>query len=110
MKKLSKTKERQIGIKPSGAFILVQADPKQELKSKSGIILSGQEDGKQRFRTGKVLDLGPGVVLPNGHRTVFNVKPDDKILYKDFTGYPIETDKEDAELIFILESDILGIL
>lgn len=107
-KKTNKQTEEKSKVRPIGPYILVAIEPKEEMKNKHGIIV--QTDGDdERFWIGKVLQIGTGVMLNNGFRTEFNVKSGDRVLMRANAGIPIEDDLQ-TQGLFILESDILGIL
>lgn len=101
-------KEEKSTVKPVGPYILVALEPIEEKTNKHGLIVNTDED-EVRYRTGKVLRIGTGVMLNNGFRTEFNVKSGDRVLMRANAGLPI-TDDEMTEGLFVLESDILGIL
>lgn len=84
-----------------GAYVLVKEDPIEDNKTKSGIIIKGDE--KIRTRTGRVLAVGAGFKTADGRHISLDFKVNDKVLYKDFTGI-----RNAENEVFLIASDVLA--
>ena len=84
-----------MSIRPLFDSILVE--PEKEEETKSGIIISSQQDLKKEIA--KVIRVGQDVTL---------VKPDDYVLIKSYSVDEVKID--DKDVYFIKESDILALV
>ena len=93
-------------IRPLGDRIIVRPLEAEE-KTKGGIIIP--DTAKEKPQEGKVVAVGKGKVLENGHVQAPEVKVGDRILYGKYGGTEITT-KEGEELLIMREEDILAIV
>lgn len=91
-------------FRPLGDKVLIKRDD-SETKSPGGIVLP--DNAKQRARTGKVLAVGVGARY-DGVLIAPSVKSGDRVTFGDYAGTMIKVDN--AELLIMSETDILGIL
>jgi chaperonin GroES len=91
-------------LKPLHDNVVLQKE-KAEKKTKSGIILTGDQKEKPSFA--KVIAVGDGRV-EDGKKQPMNVKVGDKVVYKKYSTTDFKMD--DEEYMIIAESDILAIL
>lgn len=75
-------------------------------KTAGGILLP--QTGQEKPVTGEVLAVGPGTRDQSGHLHPLSVKSGDKVVFAKWSG--TEYKHQDTEVIFIKESDILGII
>lgn len=93
-------------IKPLADRVIVKPLEAEE-KTKGGILLP--ETAKEKPQEGKVIAVGKGKTLDNGHIQTPEVKVGDRVLYGKYSGNEITT-KEGDELLIMREEDILGIV
>lgn len=93
-------------LKPLGDRIIVKPLEAEE-KTKGGIVLP--DTAKEKPQEGKVVAVGKGKVLDNGHVQPPEVKAGDRILYGKYSGSEITT-KDGEELLIMREEDILAIV
>jgi chaperonin GroES len=91
-------------LKPLGDRVVVKPGA-QETKTKSGIIIP--DTAKEKSHQGEIIAVGSGK-YDDGQLVPMNVKPGDKVLYKEYGGDEFKLDGE--ELIILKEEDILGII
>jgi chaperonin GroES len=77
-----------------------------EEKTAGGIVLP--DSAKEKPRQGKVLSLGEGKRLDNGHRASFQVKEGDRVLFTSYAGNEVTIDGE--EYLIMTEDDILAVV
>ncbi len=77
-----------------------------EEKSKGGIIIP--DTAKEKPQEGKVIAVGPGGRDENGKLTPLDVKAGDMVLFGKWSGTEVKIG--DEELLFMKESDILGVV
>jgi chaperonin GroES len=77
-----------------------------EEKTAGGIVLP--DSAKEKPRQGKVLSLGDGKRLDNGHRADFQVKEGDRVLFTSYAGNEVTIDGE--EYLIMTEDDILAVV
>jgi chaperonin GroES len=77
-----------------------------EDKTAGGIILP--DSAKEKPKQGKVLAIGEGKLLENGHRAAFQVKVGDKVLFTNYAGSDVTVDNK--EYMIMTEDDLLAIL
>ncbi|MBN2138201.1 MAG: co-chaperone GroES [Sedimentisphaerales bacterium] len=92
-------------LKPLDDRIVVKQAEAEE-KTSGGIILP--DSAKEKPQIGKVIAVGPGVLLDDGSRGKMSVKKNDKVLYAKYMGSDVEIDNE--KYVIIKESDVLGII
>jgi chaperonin GroES len=85
--------------------IIVQRIEGQEV-SAGGIIIP--DTAKEKPQEGKVIAVGPGVVLKDGKILPLQVKPGDRVLFSKYGGTEIKF--EDGDYLVMREDDILGII
>ena len=93
-------------LKPLGDRIVVKPLEAEE-KTKGGIVLP--DTAKEKPQEGKVVAVGKGKSLDNGHVQPLEVKVGDRILYGKYSGSEITT-KEGEELLIMREEDVLAII
>ena len=93
-------------IKPLADRIVVRPLEAEE-KTKGGIVLP--ETAKEKPQEGKIVAIGRGKVLENGHVHPLELKVGDRILYGKYSGNEITT-KEGEELLIMREDDVLAII
>ncbi len=93
-------------IKPLADRIVVRPLEAEE-KTKGGIVLP--ETAKEKPQEGKIVAVGRGKVLDNGHVQPLELKVGDRILYGKYSGSEITT-KEGEELLIMREEDVLAII
>ncbi len=71
-------------LTPLGNRVVVKAAPKEEEKTKSGIILPNTGGDKEKVMEGTVIAVGTGRYLENGQKVPLEVKVGDKILFDKF--------------------------
>jgi len=95
-----------VEIKPLADRVVVKALEPEE-KTKGGIVLP--DTAKEKPQEGKVVAVGKGKVLDNGHVQAPELKVGDRILYGKYSGNEITT-KEGEELLIMREDDVLAII
>lgn len=92
-------------LKVLGARVVVQED-KQTDMTKGGIVLPGKE--KEPTFRGTVVSVGEGAMLDDGTIVPMRVKVGDRIVYNNWTGSPIVSERE--TYVILNERDILVVL
>ena len=93
-------------LRPLGDRVIVKALEAEE-KTKGGIVLP--DTAKEKPQEGKIVAVGKGKVLDNGHVQSPDVKVGDRILYGKYSGNEITT-RDGDELLIMREEDILAVL
>ncbi|MEK7105671.1 MAG: co-chaperone GroES [Patescibacteria group bacterium] len=93
-------------LKPLGDHIIIRGLSKEEVTA-SGIFLPDTAD-KERPERGEVVAVGPGKMLENGTRSVIDVKPGDKVVFKKYSPDEIKVDKE--EYLVIRMDDVVAVI
>ena len=93
-------------IKPLADRIVVRPLEAEE-KTKGGIVLP--ETAKEKPQEGKIVAVGRGKVLDNGHVQALELKIGDRILYGKYSGSEITT-KDGEELLIMREEDVLAVI
>ena len=75
-------------------------------KSAGGIIIP--DAAKEKPKQGKVLSLGEGKVLENGHRAKFQVRVGDKVLFSSYAGSEVTVEGKDY--LVMTEDDVLAVV
>lgn len=92
-------------VKPLGDRVLVEPI-EQEAKTTGGVYLP--DTAKEKPQKGKILAVGTGRVLDNGHKVPLEVKEGQTVLYGKYSGNEIKLDGREYSII--RESDIYAIL
>ena len=85
---------------------LVVKQAEAETKTATGILLP--EAAKEKPTRGKVLSVGPGKLLENGHRSPITVKPGDEVYYGKYAGTEVKIGEE--KFVILREGDLLGVV
>jgi len=85
-------------MQPIGKFIVIKTID-EELKTESGLILSGEDVNQMRYKRGIVIESGTDVP---------NIKKDDDIYYDKAHGFTMLID--DKQYTIIRESDVVVVL
>ena len=91
-------------IKPLLDRVVLKVEEAEE-KTKSGIILTGKP--KDEPSTGIVKAVGPGKT-ENGKLVPIDLKKDQKVIYKKYSGTDVTVDKKDY--LLISADDILAVV
>jgi len=100
----TKTKKK-VNIRPLGDRVLVQRVEAEE-KTAGGILLP--ESAKEKPKEGIVISIGEGRTLDNGEKSVFSVKPNDRVLFTSYAGTDVKFEGDDY--LIMREDDILGVI
>lgn len=92
-------------IKPLQDYVLLEK-VKEEEKTESGIILTTKE-AKDEPSHGIVIAVGPGKVV-DGKLVPVELKPEQKVIYKKYSGTEVKEDKKDY--LLIKAEDILAVI
>lgn len=92
-------------IIPLGPHVVVRRLEPEE-KTAGGIFLP--DNARQRPRQGRVLSVGDGRILKDGHRAVPQVSEGDRVLFNDYAGTEVRFNNE--EVLILDESEILAVL
>lgn len=91
-------------LTPLGDKVVLKAI-KEEEKTKSGIILTGE--AKEKPQQAEVIAVGPGGIV-DGEEVKIQVKVGDTVIYSKYSG--TEVTLEDEDFIIVSQSDILAIV
>ena len=91
-------------LAPLGDKVVLKAI-KEEEKTKSGIILTGE--AKEKPQQAEVIAVGPGGIV-DGEEVKMQVKVGDTVIYSKYSG--TEVTLEDEDFIIVSQSDILAIV
>ena len=91
-------------LTPLGDKVVLKAI-KEEEKTKSGIILTGE--AKEKPQQAEVIAVGPGGIV-DGEEVKMQVKVGDIVIYSKYSG--TEVTLEDEDFIIVSQSDILAIV
>lgn len=91
-------------LKPLHDYVVIEKC-KEEVKTKSGIILT--EKPKDEPSMGVVKAVGPGKT-EDGKLIPINLKKDQKVIYKKYSGTDVTIDKKDY--LLISAEDILAVV
>jgi len=92
-------------IRPLNDKILIERSKADE-KTKGGIILP--EGAKEKPKEGVVVSVGDGRITEDGTRIPFQVKKNDRVLFKSYSGTDVKLDGK--EFILMSEDDILAVI
>lgn len=91
-------------LTPLGDKVVLKAI-KEEEKTKSGIILTGE--AKEKPQQAEVIAVGPGGIV-DGEEVKMQVKVGDTVIYSKYSGTEVTLGDED--FIIVSQSDILAIV
>ena len=98
----------KLNIKPLRDRIIVEPLEKDvETFADGKLVLP--DTAKEKPQQGKVLAVGPGRLDDDGKRIPMEVKVDDTIVYAKYSGTSFKTEGG-KEILFMKESDVLGVL
>src|SRR5215470_17480639 len=100
---MSKDKELNLKIRPLDDRVVVEPLEAEE-KTAGGILLP--DTAKQKPQRGRILAVGPGKLLDNGHRAALAVAKGDEVIYGRYAGSDIEVERREIKIL--RESDILA--
>ena len=92
-------------VRPLHDKVLVKVVEAEE-KTKGGIYIP--ETAAEKPQEGKVLEVGTGIILPDGNIKPLDVKKGDRVVYINYGGTEIEVDGE--QCLILEEAAILAIL
>ena len=92
-------------IRPLHDRVLVKRLEAEE-KTKGGIIIP--ETAKEKPVEGKIIAVGNGRILENGHKVAMDVKVGDVILFGKYSGNEVKIDGE--EHVVLKEDEIYAII
>lgn len=92
-------------IVPVGERVVVKPLDAEE-QSAGGIVLP--DTARQRPQQGRVLSVGDGRLLSNGHRARQQVWEGDRVVFEAYSGTPVTV--EGTELLILREDEILAVL
>jgi chaperonin GroES len=95
-------------IQPLGDRVVVEPLEK-DVETFAGGQLVLPDTAKEKPQQGKVVATGPGRLDDDGKRIPMDVMVGQTVIYAKYSGTGFKTE-EGKELLFIRESDILGIL
>ena len=95
-------------IKPLGDRVVVEPLEK-DVETFAGGQLVLPDTAKEKPQQGKVVATGPGRLDDDGKRIPMDVMVGQTVIYAKYSGTSFKTE-EGKELLFVRESDILGIL
>ena len=90
-------------IRPLEDRVVIEQIEAEE-KTAGGIVLP--DSAKEKPQRGRVLAVGPGKLLDNGHRAEIGLKEGDEVLFGKYSGTDIKV--EGHEVKILRESDILA--
>lgn len=92
-------------LRPLHDRILVERI-EEEQQVRGGIVIP--DTAKEKPQEGKVVAVGTGKILDNGHKVEMSLKKGDRILFGKYSGTEVKID--DKEYLIMREDDVLGIL
>jgi len=93
-------------VRPLHDRILVTRIDEKKEEKKGNIIIP--DSAKEKPQEGKVVAVGNGKVLEDGHKLDLEVKAGDRILFGKYAGTEVKI--EDQDYLIMREDDILAIL
>jgi chaperonin GroES len=97
------TKDVALKIRPLDDRVVVEPLEAED-KTAGGILLP--DTAKQKPQRGRVVAVGPGKLLDNGHRATLNVAKDDEVIFGRYVGNEIEVNRKEYKIM--RETDILA--
>ncbi len=95
-------------IQPLGDRVVVEPLEK-DVETFAGGQLVLPDTAKEKPQQGKVIAAGPGRLDDDGKRITMDVKVGQTVIYAKYSGTSFKTE-DGKEVLFIRESDILGII
>jgi chaperonin GroES len=78
----------------------------EERMSSGGIVIP--DTATEKPIMGKVIAVGKGKILENGHVRPLDVKAGDKVLFGKYSGTEVKVEGE--ELVVMREEDLMGVI
>ncbi|HTV95984.1 MAG TPA: co-chaperone GroES [Steroidobacteraceae bacterium] len=94
-----------MNIHPLHDRVIVKREA-EERKSPGGIVIP--DTAAEKPILGKVIAVGKGKILENGHVRPLDVKVGDKVLFGKFSGTEVKVEGE--ELVVMREEDLMGVI
>jgi chaperonin GroES len=92
-----------VRLRPLDDRVVVEPQEAEE-RTAGGIVLP--DTAKEKPQRGKVISIGPGKLLDNGHRGELSVGIGDVVIYGKYSGTEIEVAGKEVKIL--RESDILA--
>jgi len=94
-----------VNIRPLHDRVIVKREA-EERKSPGGIVIP--DTATEKPILGKVIAVGQGKILENGHVRPLDVKVGDKVLFGKYSGTEVKVEGE--ELVVMREEDLMGVI
>jgi chaperonin GroES len=94
-----------VNIHPLHDRVIVKREA-EERKSPGGIVIP--DTATEKPILGKVIAVGKGKILENGHVRPLDVKVGDKVLFGKYSGTEVKVEGE--ELVVMREEDLMGVI
>ena len=94
-----------MNIRPLHDRVIVKREA-EERKSPGGIVIP--DTATEKPILGKVIAVGKGKILENGHVRPLDVKVGDKVLFGKYSGTEVKVEGED--LVVMREEDLMGVI
>jgi chaperonin GroES len=94
-----------VNIRPLHDRVIVKREA-EERKSPGGIVIP--DTATEKPILGKVIAVGQGKILENGHVRPLDVKVGDKVLFGKYSGTEVKMAGE--ELVVMREEDLMGVI
>lgn len=94
-----------MNIRPLHDRVIVKREA-EERKSPGGIVIP--DTATEKPILGKVIAVGKGKILENGHVRPLDVKVGDKVLFGKYSGTEVKVEGE--ELVVMREEDLMGVI
>jgi chaperonin GroES len=94
-----------VNIHPLHDRVIVKREA-EERKSPGGIVIP--DTATEKPILGKVIAVGKGKILENGHVRPLDVKVGDKVLFGKYSGTEVKMEGE--ELVVMREEDLMGVI
>lgn len=92
-------------VRPLNDKVLIER-AKADEKTKGGIFLP--DSSKEKPKEGKIVAVGQGRINDQGERLPFQVKKNDRVLFKSYAGTDVKIDGKDY--ILMSEEEILAVV
>ena len=94
-----------MNIRPLHDRVIVKREA-EERKSPGGIVIP--DTATEKPILGKVIAVGKGKILENGHVRPLDVRVGDKVLFGKYSGTEVKMEGE--ELVVMREEDLMGVI
>ena len=94
-----------MNIRPLHDRVIVKREA-EERKSPGGIVIP--DTATEKPILGKVIAVGKGKILENGHVRPLDVDVGDKVLFGKYSGTDVKMEGE--ELVVMREEDLMGVI